>query len=325
MRKELRRSCVALVAGLALAAAVPVYSSLADAAPRPCPDGSPPPCKVPKPTTTTTQPPIVWTANVSVADLSGVPFDRYDTGGWSREGSPRYGTPSATVKWNNAEQTEGTIGLTSVYLPRNGNLAGFWLRELGREWLCRSTQSLEVPPSGRHITVLLGQPILTMGPDISAAAQGFVGEITPPPDGAQQVRIDTIDLTPQDGALSLVITGYLEADVPNWPDNINDDFTYVAKLHPAASGTVDPGTVVRFTTEPDYVFRLDNWGSDAEGPIGLKLRAAVEERFADAVNGQIAARADVQSFAAQGYTVSLRRVTTSPAGIEVLPSVCKIE
>jgi hypothetical protein len=161
-----------------------------------------------------------------------------------------------------------------------------------------------VPPSGRHITVLLGQPMLTMGPDISAAARGFVGEITPPPDGAQKVRIDAIDLT---------------------PDNINDDVTYVAKLHPAASGTVDPGTAVRFTTEPDHVFRLDNWGSDAEDPIGLELRAAVENRFADAVNDQIAARADVQSFAAQGYTVSLRRVTTSKSGIEVLPSVCKIE
>jgi hypothetical protein len=312
----------ALIVGLVIAVASP-----ASAVPPRCEDGSPPPCTDPEEPDPdpepTTPPPIVWRANVSIDNQSGGGFNPSVRGGWRREGSPGYITPTGTVAWTNAAQTEGTIGLTSTYLPA-GNRVNFWMRELGNDYLCRSRPRLSVPATGRRIDVLLAPPDLTDGAEISEIGEESLGVITPTPPGAEYVRIDTIDLVPQSGYVSLVMTGYLEANVPWWPDDINDDFTYVAKLRLSPSGAFDPASVMAVTTDSGYTFRLDNWGSDVENEVGPKIRAAVETRMANAVNAKIAATPEVVLLTAQGYTVSLREVTTSPAGVTVLPSLCKV-
>src|SRR4029453_16342636 len=140
------------------------------------------------------------------------------------------------------------------------------------------------------------------------------------------VRIDSIDLTPQaNGWLSLVITGFIDAEVPNWPDDINDDFTYVARGRPYASNAVNPAHIVDMATDPGYVFTLDNWGDDAEEEVGGKVRAAVEDVFAAAINEQVAARPQIQWFAGLGYTTSFRKVTVAIDGLHVWPSLCRIQ
>jgi hypothetical protein len=310
-----------LIVGLVFAVASP-----ASAVPPLCEDGSPPPCTEPEPDPDpgpTTPPPIVWRANVSVQNLSGGDFNRTVWGSWGREGSPGYSTPSGDVVWTNAAQTEGTIGLTSTHLPA-GNRVNFRMRELGKGHLCRSAPRATVPATGRNIHVLLGPPSLTDGADISEIGAESLGVITPTPPGAEHVRIDTVDLVPQNGQVSLVMTGYLEANVPWSLDDINDDFTYVAKLRLSPSGVFDPAKVMAVGTDPSYTFRLDNWGSDVENAVGPKIRAAVETRMADAINARIAATPEVLLYASQGYTVSLRQVTTSPVGVTVLPSLCKV-
>jgi hypothetical protein len=332
-----RTPLTALVVGLVFAGGVTLYSSTAEALPPTCQDGSPPPCvDPPDDPPDTTVPPgpgtPTWFARVSVLDQSRTSatdpgFNRYLTGGWSRDGSPRYGTPSGTVVWSNPPgNTVGNIGLTSVYLPNNGGATGFWLRELGAEFLCRSATSAAVPPSGRSIHVLAAPEVVTSAAELQELAGGFIGPVTPTPAGANAVRIDSIDLTPQaNGWLSLVITGFIDAEVPNWPDDIDDDFTYVAKVRPYASNAVDPAHIVDMATDPSYVFTLDNWGDDAEDEVGGKVRAAVESVFATAINEQVAARPQIQWFAGLGYTTSFRRVTVAIDGLHVWPSLCRIQ
>lgn len=337
-RHRRRAPLAALVVALVLAGAVSSPSTAA-ALPPPCPDGSPPPCEPPPDPDPDPDPDpnppgpgtAVWTARVALLDQTRTsPTDpgvnRHLTGGFVRAGSPSYATPSGTVAWSNPPaDTVGTIGLTSVYLPENGGATGFWLRELGAEYLCRSATSSQVPPSGRSIHVLAAPEVVTSGDELSDLAEGFVGPVTPTPQGANEVRIDTIDLTPQNGGLSLVLTGFLDAEVPNWPDDIDDDFTYVAELHPFPSRSVDPTQPMDVSTEPGYVFRLDNWGSDAEGEVGPKVRAAVEGVFARAINEQVAQRPQVRWFASLGYTVAFREVSVATDGLHVSPSLCKVE
>src|SRR5262249_50764196 len=153
--------------------------------------------------------------------------------------------------------------------------------------------------------------------DISALAGGFLGEVTPPPSGADRVRIDAINVIPVDGGLFVAIAGYLEADVPWSIDDINDNFTYFAKLLLDPSGSVDTNKVMAVGTDPGYYFQLDNWDGEVEQVAGERIRAGVESRFADAINAQILSRPELQLFLGAGYTLSFRSVTTTPAGIEV--------
>lgn len=338
-RHRPRRAPLAvLLASLVLAGAVAATSSTATAAPPTCQDGSPPPCDDdpdpdpdPDPTTPPGPAPIVWTARVALLDQTrtspGDPgVNRYVTGGFVRSGSPSYATPTGTVAWSDPPaKTVGNIGLTSVYLPSNGGATGLWMRELGAEYLCRSHTSANVPPTGRSIHVLAAPEVVTSGDELSELAEGFVGPVTPTPQGANEVRIDTIDITPQNGGLSLVLTGFLDAEVPNWPDDINDDFTYVARLLPFSSRSVNPAEPMDVVTDPGYTFRLDNWGSDAESEVGPKVRAAVEDVFASAINAQVALRPQVQWFASLGYTVAFRKVSVGTDGLHISPSLCKVE
>src|SRR5262249_27359785 len=217
--RRIRRGRVpvaALVVGLIVAGVLPfVLPSAANALPKQCDNGLPPPCTNPttttRPTTTTTPPPPTWFANISILDQSPNGFNRTVWGGWVEDGSPRYVTPSPNVSWNNAEQNEGTLGLPSTYLPPNGDPIGFWLRELGAEHLCRSNTGSAVPPSGRQVHILAAPQASSSTSEVENLASSFLGVITPPPDGAKEVRINSIDLVPQDGYLFLVMTGHLKA------------------------------------------------------------------------------------------------------------------
>ena len=108
-RRRARRTR-ALVIGVALCAllagAVPFFESAADAVPPLCPDGTPPPCDIPDPTTSTTRPTgttIVtnpaWTTRVNVLDQSPVPVAKPVVGSWGRAGTP-YSTPINPVVWS---------------------------------------------------------------------------------------------------------------------------------------------------------------------------------------------------------------------------------
>jgi hypothetical protein len=333
-----RRPFTALIAGLVLAGAVPLYSSAAAAIPPDCADGSPPPCnEPPDPETTTTTTggggggTPAWRASVSVLDqtadnANGGGFNHYLTGAWRRQGSPTYSTPSGRVAWApGTGDLEGTLPLTSTYLPAGqGGPIAFLMRELGAGVICRSQTGHAVLPSGGDVHILLGDPVSISSDELSELAGGFLGEMDPAPDGADEVRIDQIDLTAQNGRMALVINGYLEANVPNWPDDIDDDFTYVAKLGLYESiDAVHTRTVEVSTHESSLA--LDNWGSDAEEAVRAKFRPAVESAFEGAFDAEVASRPEIRWFDSLGYTVSFRRITITTAGIEVLPALCLVE
>lgn len=332
-RRRQRRSTVTglvlLATALLSANAAPGFGTAASAEPPDCEDGSPPPCDFPDPdpdptTTAPTQPkPEVWFARVSVLDQSTMPVNRHLTGGWKRAGSPSYITPPSTVTWNDATKNVGRLSSTSMYLPGTGPV-GFWLRELGAEHLCRSHTSPQPPTVSKNIHILAAPAEMTSAATITEMANKFVGVVTPTPDGADFVRIDSISLVPEEGQLRLEVRGYMEANIPNWPDDIDDNFVYRATLRPYPSGDVGPNSVFKIATL-SFSVDVSDWGSDVESVVGPKLRKAVDDKLAGAMDAQVAATESVMWFASLGYTVSVRKVTTSPAGIEVEPSLCKVE
>lgn len=318
---------VVLAIALLSANAAPGFGTAASAIPPDCEDGSPPPCEEPDPDPTTTSstapPPEVWFARVSLLDESDMPVNKHLTGGWKRAGSPSYITPPQTVVWNDATQTVGRLSSTSLHLPGTG-LVGFWLRELGAEHICRSHTRAQPPTASSNIHILAAEAEMTPAATITDMASKFVGVVTPTPEGAEFVRIDSISLVPEAGQLRLELRGYMEANVPNWPDDINDNFVYRAVMRPYPSGDVGPSSVFKIATL-EFSVDVSDWGSDVESVVGPKLRNAVQDKLAGAMDAQVAASESVKWFASLGYTVSLRKVTTSPTGIEVEPSLCKVE
>ena len=61
------------------------------------------------------------------------------------------------------------------------------------------------------------------------------------------------------------------------------------------------------------------------GNLEPTFRGIVADQAQDAVNNAVSAQAEVQWFRSFGYVVSARRVTTTTAGLEVLPSLCKVD
>lgn len=330
-----RRSALAVlaVAGLVLLGAVPMLQTSVDAAPPRCEDGSPPPCDVPDPdptTTSTTGPrPVVWTARVSVLDQSGG-FNRTMWGGWLRAGSPVYSTPAGYVGWTDSPaNTEGSLGLTQTYLPPGGTV-GFYMNELGTDGpVCRSQPVSAVPPTGRNVHVLLAPAITKSPADVSAMVAGFTGRVTPDPDGAE-VTINTVSLVPQQNGLLLTVSGRVYKDVTG-PFNYYGNFTYVVMLRLNASRRIDDPYEVMTVSADQGVLQLrgDSTKDDLLNAFGDDVepdfRAAVKDKATTAVNDDIASLPQVTWFRSLGYTISVRRVTTTPSGITVQPALCKVD
>jgi hypothetical protein len=332
-----KRRAIVVVAALALTltAFAGTHTISAGALPPTCDDGSPPPCPPPDtdPTTTpttTNPPPVSWTARVNVLDQSGIfGFNRTVTGSWGRSGSPSYSTPSGNVVWSDPSRLEGTVGLTSTYLPP-GNVVGFRLVESqssGR--LCRSNPVGAVPGSGRSVHVLVAPPVVKSQTDLNNIAQGFTGVSN---EGGAQLTISQASLSATNTGLQLDVAGSLYADLP-WPfSSINTGFTYSVLLHVQPSRSIDDVHQVMTVSADVGNLHIDPKNvttsiiTDLAGDIEPDFRSAVTDKVQTAINDNVAAQPQSIWFRSLGYAVSVRTVVTSAtSGFVVFPSVCKVD
>lgn len=326
----------ALVIGVAvtalLAGAVPFFESAADAVPPLCPDGSPPPCDIPdtttRPTTTTVVSNPVWTTRVNVLDQSPVPVAKPVVGSWGRAGTP-YSTPINPVVWSATSPNEGTVGLQNTTLPGTGLVAFRLVEQTLGGRLCRGFPFGAISGTGKTTHVLTAPTSLTTPTALNAMAQSLVG----PSDAIDDadVTITRASLVPRNDGLFLDIGVHVYADLQDPLGTIDADFGYQVLLHVSAGTSLDLFNEVMTVHADKGVLVQDGHNTTTgillwfAGDLEPTFRDIVAEQARDAINNAVSAQADVQWFRALGYVVSARRVTTTTAGLEVLPSLCKVD
>jgi hypothetical protein len=305
---------------------------VAPALPPRCDDGSPPPCEPPPdpdPTPNPNPPPTnPWRSLVSVLDQSEAGYDSHVLGAWISTGSPVYSTPSGTVQWTTPAHNQGSISISSTYLPA-GSLAGFQLWEQDQSIdgpLCRTTPLANIPQVLEYTHVLLGDTKTTTAAELAQMADDFEGTVSIPESesGTYSATIDLHEVTivPGPGGLALTIKGHLFVDGPG-PFNIDSDFRFTAEVHLSPSKKAEVEHVVSASVSDDalVIFGED---ADREAELLPAFRKAVIQKVSDKVDAQVAANPEVQWFASLGFTASFRDVTIDDAGIHVLPSLCKV-
>lgn len=333
--------------GAALAAALLVAllpsMGTASAAPPLCEDGSPPPCDLPPPDPDpdpdpNPNPNPSWTSLVSVLDQSEAGYDPQVRGAWVSTGSPVYTTPSGTVQWNSPAHNQGSISLTSTYLPP-GPLAGFHLWEQDQDIngsLCRSTPVPSIAQVLETTHVLVADTETTTPADLALMADEFEGDASIPESESgtysADIQLNEVTIAPGAGALALTVKGHLFVDGPG-PFNVEGDFRYTGEVHlmpseksdmaPAVPGGAPVLQMVSTTVSNDalVIFGED---SDVEADLLPPFRRAVINKVTDAVNKRVAQNEKVKWFATLGFTVSFRDVSIDEGGIHVLPSLCKV-
>jgi hypothetical protein len=332
---------ILLATGLLAAGVVPfVGGGAASAIPPPCPDGSPAPCIDPDPdpdppstTTPPTSPPsAAWSARVSVLDQTPAPgFTRSVRGSWGQVGTP-YATPSGTIAWSNPPQNEGTLTLAHGVIPA-GPPVGLRLFEIGSESgrLCRSMPYGSVPPSGRSVHVLVAPSVVKTPDQLTAMVAGFAGRVQPDPQGAEVTITEAPTIVPIQGGLIVTVKGRIWKDIQFPIPNFDASFTYVVTLHIDPSTNIgDPLEVMTVRADVGVLQIFpDSWDDDIlnafSGNVEPDFRSAVVGKAKTAVNDAVSAQEDVQWFRSLGYTVSARKVNITPNGVEVQPSLCKVD
>jgi hypothetical protein len=323
-----RRAGVLLAAVALVVTALAGFQATAGALPPRCDDGSPPPCDIPDPTTTTTTMPHpdVWNARVTVLDQSGpASFNRTISGSWGGNG---YSTPTGTVTWSDpATKLEGNLGLQAAYLPP-GFSVGLRMFESGSSGrFCRSMPMAAIPPTGRTVRVLVAGPTVEPAAAIALLGTGLQG--VSDVSGAT-LTISQADLSAQDDGLHLALAGNIHVSIDYAPD-FDTDFTYDVVLHVSPSTRIDdPSEVLAVRADPGLL-HLDPNGILSSiivrvaGDVEPQFRSAVAERATSAINDLVNGLDTVRWFTSLGYTVSARSVTTTHDGVTVFPSLCKVD
>ena len=328
-RRQRRRTALtvaALATGLLVAGVFP-SGSTAGALPPVCPGGEPPPCEGPEPgpedpPDPTPNPNVPWSSLVSVLDQSEDGYRPAVLGAWVSTGPTVYSSQSGTVQWTNADHNQGHISIAHPNISV-APAVGFHLWEEGQDVageLCRSTPIPSVPLVTASTHVLLAESE-TVGPgELTALADGFVGDASTPD---AEIRLDEVTIDPVDGALAVVLEGWMFADGPLW-FNAEGDFRYTAEIHllPSEKSEVERLTIAHAENDQLVISGEDE---DIEAKVLPKFRKAVVEKVEAAVNAQAAARPQVQWFASLGFTLTFRDITIDTAGIHVLPSLCKVD
>jgi hypothetical protein len=325
-----------LATGLLVAGVLPSTGATASAAPPTCQDGSPPPCDLPDPDPDPDPDPggggggggTGWTSLVSVLDQSEDGYDDNIRGAWTTTGSPVYSTPSGTVQWDTADHDQGSISLTSTYLP-SGPKRGFHLNEQDQSIdgsLCRSRPVTSISQVVHSTHVLVGEEATTTAADLAEMADGFVGTISIPESQSgtysATIDLDAVTIEPKAGALALTVDGHLFVDGPG-PLNVDGDFFYRGdvSLSPSRKAEVEQVVVAGVA---NAVLAIDDEDADTEAEALPVFNQAVREKVSGAVADRVAASPEVQWFATLGYTASFRDVSIDTGGIHVLPSLCKV-
>jgi hypothetical protein len=363
-RRRVTSLLVALTAVLALGAAparaLPPRCS--DGSPPPCegPEDPPPPpepdpttttrpapppttAPAPIPTTTTTipPPPPAATRTVSVlllnqdesGPLGAVNAERYFmyelvnappgalAGPGPGDTTTRGLTPAGTSALEN-----GLFTFPDYPLPAGQKMV-LKVTEAGAPGvLCRTVPRGVLPPSGTPLHILVAPMVTTSAAELETIAAGFTGPVTSGlPDGVT-MTIDTAHLTPQADQLALQLLGQLTVGVFHYT------FDYHLQLRLVPSTGTDLASVVFFQAIGPGTVDLTSVGEpNGDGFIPAikeqllpKLRVAVPVQATSAVNGRIFTDHDVQWWGDQGFHVSMRRVTISPSGMTLYPSLCRL-
>ncbi len=111
--------------------------------------------------------------------------------------------------------------------------------------------------------------------------------------------------------------------------NADATFAYAVVLHLSPSTSLDPAQVLSVRADPGILqLTGDGWTDNVlialAGDVEPDFRKAVVEKATASVNASVAADPQVGWFRSLGYTVSVRNVTTTPTGVAVDPSLCKV-
>jgi hypothetical protein len=182
-----------------------------------------------------------------------------------------------------------------------------------------------LPPSGNPLHILVTSPVTTTAAELETIAAGFAGPKDTGLDGVT-MTIDTAHLTPQDNQLALQLLGRLTVGAFNY------SFDYHLQLRAVASTGTDLASVVFFQAIGPGTVEVTSVGEpNGDGIIPQikeallpKLRTAVPVEATSSINGRIHSNHDIQWFSDEGFHVSMRRVTISPAGMTLYPSLCRL-
>jgi hypothetical protein len=350
-----RRGRLSLLA-VALTMLLAYVAGPARALPPRCADGSPPPCEGPEdpppppepdpdpttpptspsptapiPTTSTPQPPPAppsWTLNV----LSLVKDDAGLTG---PVGAERFWwqEPVNAPPWLVGPPPDTTFSLTPAGTAMlDGNVLAFpdlalpagakmilRVNEGGSPGLlCRTPARSALPPSGTALHILVAPSTTVTAAELQEMVSGFVGPVTSGlPDGVT-MNIDSATLVPQDNGLLLGLQGTINifGTVFGFDYHLlitlvpatGPDLKFVAWVQPVGPGTVE----------------LTPANVDLGETMRVALRSRIPVLASPLVNNAIHSAPEVQWWHDDGFNVSLRRVTYSPDGLTLYPSLCRL-
>jgi hypothetical protein len=111
-----------------------------------------------------------------VLDQSEDGYEQSLRAAWITTGSPVYSTPSGTVQWDTADHNQGSVSLTSTYLP-SGPKRGFHLWEQDQSLggsLCRSRPTTSISQVVHSTHVLVGETTTTTAAELLSVLAHFL-------------------------------------------------------------------------------------------------------------------------------------------------------
>ena len=352
-RSRARLTAVATVA--LLAALAPSLIGRAADATEPCPSPQGAPAEpggataqaCPEPPPPTTAPPgqpSSWAAPLSTYDddptiapvRGGVTADRV----WITPG----GDPAGQVT-GSGPLLHGQSVQFDAQVPPTGSTLALRLREAGKNGsLCRTVPGPQ-PTSGHWLRILTTGTTTVDAEDLSEAMP-FANGAYPLPYGAvATVTSTTLTGFGTDGA-HLHMTGRIDIPTtdPGTGGSYHLDLTYDVALAIGAdngtSTTTDLGAptlnaLVASTPTPGTLAVTWRPGPQPSNPDFVRaivvhlaephLRAPIGPRLTRFVNIGALAPADQQWFLGQGFTLSMRNATMTPAGIVLEPALCRLD
>lgn len=333
----------------------------ADAAPRRCSDGSLPPCDVvdpPEPTTSPTTgrpptttptpaPPSAWVANAVILDQSPTPLGTVVAHRWfiprrvSHPGATRkvVGTIFDPIPSGSAPLQGGAFRFAPVAQPAGTDVQLLVGEGGGRGPLCRTRPQATLPSSGGSIHILAAPPLVTGPAELDAMVAGITGELAKETDEAgtvQTVTATSASLTPQADGLSLTLTGTLDLDfddpaAADW--RMGFTFRQLLRLKASQSLDVHQSLVVELAG-PASIDVTWVAGEPAEGGDAIltyvgtllvpRMRSGVLTKAGPLINPSVAQRHSVRWWTEQGFTLSIRNVGYSTAGLSMEATLCRL-
>jgi hypothetical protein len=254
----------------------------------------------------------------------------------SPAGTTRTGPVGGIYTWDpipagSAPLVDGRFTFDPVAQPAN---TGMVLRvtEAGSPGpVCRTRVVGLPPPDGTPLRILAAPPMTVSAAQLDAMVASFVGPVSGL-DAGVTATIAAASLAPSDAGLVLSLQGSLTVTVFGVQLAFDFDADQLVTLAPSSSPDLASTLVVSASQLPTVT--LDYTGPPVEDEVALetgvapqvatRIRAAVQRQAPGVVNGNVASLHAVRWWTSQQFSVSIRRVQTSSAGLVVHPAVCRL-